>query len=226
MKLSSDITTSAPMKQKFLSQFPHLKESSQLIPNPLLETFSGRRPRKMSSPFKFGVMGRLEKVKGVDAFLMAASHVCKSAPDAEFHIYGEGSQEEYLKIMATRLDITKVFFHGYTIKPLSSMSQLDCLVVPSKEESFGLSALEALSVGTPVIAFQETGIADFLKHGKHGYLAQKGNCVVVIPNIEKNLLTPLTEAYQAVVWHFFTDNFDDFGAEQQQAYDNPNRTNT
>ena len=43
---------------------------------------------------------------------------------------------------------------------------------------------------------------------KDGYLAKKGNCVVVIPNIEKNLLTPLTEAYQAVVWHFLVSHPD------------------
>ena len=43
---------------------------------------------------------------------------------------------------------------------------------------------------------------------KDGYLAKKGNCVVIIPNIEKNLLTPLTEAYQAVVWHFLVSHPD------------------
>ena len=43
---------------------------------------------------------------------------------------------------------------------------------------------------------------------KDGYLAKKGNCVVVIPNIEKDLLTPLTEAYQAVVWHFLVSHPD------------------
>ena len=43
---------------------------------------------------------------------------------------------------------------------------------------------------------------------KDGYLAKKGNCVVVIPNIDKKLLTPLSEAYQAVVWHFLVSHPD------------------
>ena len=65
------------------------------------------------------------------------------------------------------------------------MSELNCLVVSSKLESFGLSALESLSVGTPVIAFQGNGIADFLKHGKHGYLAKKGSVESLINYMEK-----------------------------------------
>ena len=43
---------------------------------------------------------------------------------------------------------------------------------------------------------------------KDGYLAKKGNCVVIVPNVEKNLLTPLTEAYQAVIWHFLVSHPD------------------
>jgi L-malate glycosyltransferase len=68
------------------------------------------------------------------------------------------------------------------------MSELDCLVVPSKLESFGLSALESLSVGTPVIAFQGNGIADFLKHGKHGDLTKKGSLESLINYMEKIMI--------------------------------------
>ena len=68
------------------------------------------------------------------------------------------------------------------------MSELNCLVVPSKLESFGLSALESLSVGTPVIAFQGNGIADFLKHGKHGYLAKKGSLESLINYMGKIMI--------------------------------------
>ena len=162
-------------KQKFLDQFTHLTNASKLIPNPLLDKLSGRRPRKMSEPFKFGVMGRLESVKGVNLFIMAAANLSKISPEVEFHVYGEGSQQKYLEQLAQMHKIPNIVFHGYTVTPIKSMTNLDCLVVPSIEESFGLSALEALSVGTPVIAFQETGIADFLKHNQHGYLAQKGS---------------------------------------------------
>jgi D-sedoheptulose 7-phosphate isomerase len=36
---------------------------------------------------------------------------------------------------------------------------------------------------------------------KEGYTAQHGDCVVVVPIIDQSLVTPLSEAFQAVVWH-------------------------
>ena len=34
-----------------------------------------------------------------------------------------------------------------------------------------------------------------------GFTKQKGNNVILIPNVDKKLVTPFTEAFQAVVWH-------------------------
>jgi D-sedoheptulose 7-phosphate isomerase len=39
-----------------------------------------------------------------------------------------------------------------------------------------------------------------------GYLAKKGNCVAVIPYISQKLITPLAEAFQAVIWHFLVSH--------------------
>jgi glycosyltransferase involved in cell wall biosynthesis len=50
-------------------------------------------------------------------------------------------------------------------------SLADVMVVPSLQESFGLTALEAMSCGTPVVAFAATGLLDIVDHKKNGYLA-------------------------------------------------------
>lgn len=47
----------------------------------------------------------------------------------------------------------------------------DLYVAPAVLESFGIAALEARSAGLPVIAREQTGIADFIRHGEHGLLA-------------------------------------------------------
>jgi len=50
-------------------------------------------------------------------------------------------------------------------------SSADVMVVPSLQESFGQTALEAMSCGTPVVAFNATGLKDIIEHKVCGYLA-------------------------------------------------------
>lgn len=47
----------------------------------------------------------------------------------------------------------------------------DLVVVPSRQESFGQTAAEALACGTPVVAFDATGPRDIVEHRVGGYLA-------------------------------------------------------
>jgi glycosyltransferase involved in cell wall biosynthesis len=51
-------------------------------------------------------------------------------------------------------------------------SAADVMVVPSTQESFGQTASEALACGTPVVAFNATGLMDIVDHQQNGYLAQ------------------------------------------------------
>lgn len=50
-------------------------------------------------------------------------------------------------------------------------SAADVMIVPSRQESFGQTASEALACGTPVAAFNTSGLRDVVDHEKNGYLA-------------------------------------------------------
>ena len=49
---------------------------------------------------------------------------------------------------------------------------VDVMVVPSLQESFGQTASESMSCGTPVVAFNTTGLIDIIDHKINGYLAK------------------------------------------------------
>jgi len=57
------------------------------------------------------------------------------------------------------------------ISLVAIFSAADVMVVPSLQESFGQTASEAMSCGTPVVAFGHTGLLDLIDHKANGYLA-------------------------------------------------------
>lgn len=51
-------------------------------------------------------------------------------------------------------------------------SAANVMIVPSIQESFGQTAMEAMSCGTPVVSFDTTGLSDIIDHKQNGYLAK------------------------------------------------------
>ncbi|BAT53356.1 glycosyl transferase, group 1 [Nostoc sp. NIES-3756] len=69
----------------------------------------------------------------------------------------------------------KTHYLGYfndDISLATAYSTADVMLVPSLQESFGQTASEALACGTPVVAFNATGLKDIVDHQQNGYLAQ------------------------------------------------------
>lgn len=166
------ILNSSHTKEKFVSKFSYLQNAIEVISNPLLEEVQTSLREVNKSP-RIGTLGRLVKIKGNDLFLEAADKISKVLPQATFHIYGDGTEKQNLQMQTYEKRLTnKVTFHGFTSDPLNELKKLDCLVVPSRAESFGLSAVEALASGTPVAAFSGTGVADFIIPKLNGSLAR------------------------------------------------------
>lgn len=85
--------------------------------------------------------------------------------NTRFIIYGTGPDEDMLKNLARRHGVEdRVHFKGHIRHkdmPLA-LAACDMFIRPSRSEGFGISFIEAMAVGLPVIATQEGGIADFL----------------------------------------------------------------
>jgi len=121
-----------------------------VIPNPLPAYWpaAGRRPdRDGSRPARIGFLGRIEREKGGDLL----GEIAALLPGMRLRIAGTGS------VAVPRLPNVELLGR---VDAADFLPQLDCLVVPSRVEAFGRSALEAMSLGVPVVHSGAGGLAD------------------------------------------------------------------
>ncbi len=111
-------------------------------------------------------LGRLTEQKGPVQFLHAAKEVLRVEPNTQFVIAGKGELLPLLINMSISLGISKsVKFLGFV--PEDEQSRIykiaDVYVMPSTSEPFGITALEAMSSGVPVIVSKTSGVAEVAK---------------------------------------------------------------
>lgn len=133
-----------------------------------------------------GIAARLEPVKGVDLFIDAARRVLAERSDVRFAVFGLGSQEEALRQSAADLG-ESIRFMGFCGEIEQALGLLDAAVVSSRSEAFCLSAAEALSMGTPVAAFDVDGVGEVVRNGQTGLLAPAGNTAALAERIVRLL---------------------------------------
>jgi glycosyltransferase involved in cell wall biosynthesis len=125
-------------------------------------------------------VARLEVEKGHPTLLDAWPRVLASVPNAHLLIVGEGSQREALEAQARRLgllggDHPSVTFTGRRDDVPAVTAALDVAVLPSYREAQGLSILEAMALGRPVVASAVGGIPEMIEHGRTGLLVPPKN---------------------------------------------------
>lgn len=118
-------------------------------------------------------VGYLSKFKSVDILIDAISKLRSILPNMKLHIVGRGSKEAELRLLAKNNQVQDmVIFHGQAspeIVPLYYKAA-DFCVFPSIRDSFGLTLLEALASGLPVIASKRGGTPEVITHGEDGLL--------------------------------------------------------
>ena len=112
-------------------------------------------------------LGRLTNQKGPYFFLHTASKVLEKESDVLFVVGGRGEKLPELIREAINLGIMDhVVFTGYLCEKelVRAYEMADVYVMPSVAEPFGITALEAIASGTPVIVSKNAGVAERINH--------------------------------------------------------------
>jgi glycosyltransferase involved in cell wall biosynthesis len=128
----------------------------QVIPNVVnTELFHPRDNGEESGKKRILFVGLLKPLKGMNSLLVAIGALARERRDFVLDIVGNGpDREEYEKI-TDRLGLEKfVRFHGLKTKKEVARIMRECsfLVQPSLVETFGVTVIEAMASGKPVVA--------------------------------------------------------------------------
>ena len=140
--------------------------------------------------------GRVTWQKGPDYFIEAAARVAREVPDVLFAVAGSGDRLSGMRERVRALGLTRrIVFTGFL--PQDELDRLyaraDVYVLPSFSEPFGLTALEALQHGVPVIVSRTAGVSEVVRHvltvdfGRVDELASKILSVLLFPPLARSL---------------------------------------
>jgi glycosyltransferase involved in cell wall biosynthesis len=126
--------------------------------------FRPRPQRRNDGKFIILFPGGLQWHQGLDIALRAFQKITDQAPNAEFHIYGDGSMKQSLIKLAHELGLDgKVrFFDPLSVRQIAGvMADADLGIVPKRADSFGDKAystkiMEFMAVGVPVVVSSTT----------------------------------------------------------------------
>jgi len=176
----------------------------EVIPSPVIaeEVFSKSQPcpdhpwlQDRKIPVILGV-GALTHVKDFHTLIRAFAKVRSNRP-CKLIILGKGKQRDILFGLAEELGVKNdVSLPGFIPKPYGYMAHSSLFALTSRWEGLGFVLIEALAVGTPVVATDcRSGPREILQDGKYGRLVPVGNVDALAEAMNNTLDNPLPKEF-------------------------------
>lgn len=140
-------------------------------------------------------VGRFIELKGVYYLIKAFKTILKTFPHARLLLIGNGQEKKELKSYAVKLGIKKkiTFIDELSHEEISFYykNSYVCVLPSIGIESFGLTVIEAMSFGLPVVASDIGGIPELIENGKTGFLCKPRDDQDLAKKILKILNDPM-----------------------------------
>ena len=185
------------------------QKCSSMVNVPDEALFRRRGRTRCDSKFIILYPGTLNWHQGVDIAIRAFARVAKKAPHAEFHIYGEGPYETFLRQLIEELGLQeRVKLNGFvpSREVARVMENADLGVVPKRKDGFGDEAfstkiMEFMALGVPVIVpdtrvdryYFTDAMVRFFSGGDEEDLAQAILCLIQQPTLRDQLASNALE---------------------------------
>lgn len=117
-------------------------------------------------------VGRLTYQKNPERLVDVLEKVCQKQPNVRIAIIGTGELEEKVRLLAQEKGLNgNIDFLGFCSNPLKVMHDSKAMVMTSRWEGTPMCALEAQSLGIPIVTTPTDGLCDIISDGENGFLS-------------------------------------------------------
>lgn len=164
------IAVSERTKERIIAQYGIPSEKIEVVHNAIEAKFPEPQvtyalPKTVNDEKIVLFLARLSVQKGADYLLRSAQKVLKKMKNVKFVFVGKGNMLPDLINMSIDLGITEnVIFTGFMTHDQvdQAYKKADLFVMPSISEPFGITALEAIKNGTPVLMSKQSGASEVI----------------------------------------------------------------
>ncbi len=129
-----------------------------------------------SDDIVIGTIGSFNAQKDTVTLMKAFSKMVKKWPKIKLVLVGRGALKYKLEKLAKKLQLEdRVVFTGALSNVLPALKSFKVFVLPSLSEAFGITLLEAMKAGVPIVATRVGGIPEIITHNHNGLLVEPKN---------------------------------------------------
>ena len=148
-------------------------------------------------PIKMIQVSRLEKRKNVDVTVDSVYILRQKGINTHLTIVGDGTQRDYIKKLVRKRNlednVTMTGFISDKQRLLELYRTSDIFIMPSKGETFGISYIEAMTQGLPVVGLKGTGVSGYFSHNEVGIFVKESD-----PQLVAEAILTINQLYEGM----------------------------